>query len=187
MIKYGKRTEVCGIPRGFIRANCQRMKHELAKRDGSAPTPAPETSGTTAMLRHHWSFTSPLSANVRTARSAVPREHPMNTRTHKHTGMPLPTPIPLAHWHTQCHNWPAKAAKLNGQASGGGGGGGDEKGKTKKILQASSSICISLCLHVRKVSGVLLKQRVEHRVLCHIHAIKLKRSTNYALQSEKIR
>lgn len=33
MIKYGKRTEVWRLLWDFIRANCQRMKHELAKRD----------------------------------------------------------------------------------------------------------------------------------------------------------
>ena len=79
-----------GLLRDFIRANCQRMKHELAKRDCGLGQYRrdPGAAAAVILLQLH--------------SKCVKRTH---TISHTHTT----TRRPPAHWHTQCHNWPAKS------------------------------------------------------------------------------
>lgn len=79
-----------GLLRDFIRANCQRMKHELAKRDCGLGQYRrdPGAAAAVILLQLH--------------SQCVKRTH---TITHTRTT----TRRPPAHWHTQCHNWPAKS------------------------------------------------------------------------------
>lgn len=81
-----------GLLRDFIRANCQRMKHELAKRDCGLGQYRrdPGAAAAVILLQLH-------SQCVK--------------RTHTITHTSASTRRPPAHWHTQCHNWPAKSGR----------------------------------------------------------------------------
>ena len=93
-----------GLLWDFIRANCQRMKHELAKRDCGLGQyhRDPGAAAAVILLQLH-------SQCVK--------------RTHTITHTRATTRRPHTHWHTQCHNWPAKSGWAWNQA---------KKKKTKK-------------------------------------------------------
>lgn len=86
-----------GLLRDFIRANCQRMKHELAKRDCGLGQyhRDPGAAAAVILLQLH-------SQCVK--------------RTHTITHARAATRRPHTHWHTQCHNWPAKSGWAWNQA-----------------------------------------------------------------------
>ena len=86
-----------GLLWDFIRANCQRMKHELAKRDCGLGQyhRDPRAAAAVILLQLH-------SQCVK--------------RTHTITHTRATTRRPHTHWHTQCHNWPAKSGWAWNQA-----------------------------------------------------------------------
>lgn len=79
-----------GLLRDFIRANCQRMKHELAKRDCGLGQYRRDPGAAAAVI--------------------LPQLHSQCVkRTHTITHTRTTIRRPPAHWHTQCHRWPAKS------------------------------------------------------------------------------